>query len=94
MPDTTPPAEISDSAISDPVTERTEEAAERDSIADSSSDSVPAWPWWKRIGFRFLAAYFLLYALPFPLNAVPWPWLSGTVSTWTRALWEAPTLWV
>jgi hypothetical protein len=29
------------------------------------------WPLWKRIGFRFLFAYLVLYSFPFPLDFVP-----------------------
>jgi len=42
-----------------------------------------AWPLWKRIGFRFLFAYFVLYSFPFPLEYVPFvgdllarPWIT------------------
>ncbi len=32
----------------------------------------------KRVGFRFLFAYFLLYSLPFPLGILPWTgWITG-----------------
>jgi hypothetical protein len=41
------------------------------------------WPLWKRIGFRFLFAYLVLYSFPFPLDFVPfagdrlvWAWMT------------------
>src|SRR5438132_9507301 len=41
------------------------------------------WPLWKRIGFRFLFAYLVLYSFPFPLDYVPFagerllrPWMT------------------
>jgi hypothetical protein len=44
------------------------------------------WPLWKRIGFRFLFAYFVLYAFPFPLDFMPF--IGGRlVGPWIR-MWE------
>ena len=62
-------------------------------------DSAPAsheavetvWPQWRRIGFRFLAAYFLLYTLPFPLSGSPW--VADYVWRAVLWLWESPTMW-
>jgi len=34
-------------------------------------DASIRWPLWKRIGFRFLSIYFVLYALPFPFDYIP-----------------------
>lgn len=50
------------------------------------------WPPWKRLGFRFLATYFLLYTFPFPLDALPW--LGGKLSQGTQWLWQQAALWV
>lgn len=50
------------------------------------------WPLWKRIGFRFLAAYFVLYTFPFPLDSVPW--LGGKLSQGVYWLWQRAALWV
>ncbi|HEX5050844.1 MAG TPA: hypothetical protein VFZ65_03650 [Planctomycetota bacterium] len=36
---------------------------------------APAWPWWQRIGFRYLLVFFALYAFPHPLTA-----LLGTIA--------------
>ncbi len=47
----------------------------------STTPAVPAdavhWPIWRRIGFRFLFSYVLLYCFPTPLIAIP-----GTESIW------------
>jgi len=45
------------------------------------------WPPAKRIGFRFLFAYFVLYIFPFPLDYIPYAgdWLSAP---W-QAMWNA-----
>lgn len=37
------------------------------------STQRPGWPLWKRVGFRFLLIYFLLYTHPFPINYLPTP---------------------
>jgi len=45
------------------------------------------WPLWKRIGFRLVAVYFVLYALPFPLEYLP---LAGPrIEQRWAAMWEA-----
>lgn len=49
------------------------------------------WPPWKRIGFRFLAAYFLLYTFPFPLDSIPW--LGGKLSEGVGWLWQQVAVW-
>ncbi len=59
-----------------------------------ASPSGPAsWPFWRRLGFRFLFLFVLLLCLPFPLNLIPktepvwtvysdaWTWLSKQVDT-------------
>ena len=47
------------------------------------------WSRGRRVGFRWLFSYVLLYALPFPLNLIPWgagERIDGVFSS----LWEAP----
>jgi len=51
----------------------------------------PAWSAARRHGFRFLAVYFLLYALPFPLQMIPGP--SFLAELYTEA-WNAVIPWV
>ena len=59
--------------------------------SDNSSSPEPktaSWSLGKRIGFRFLAIYFLLYTLPFPLDAIPWVrsiLYPGVVWIWQQA---------
>jgi hypothetical protein len=43
----------------------------------------------RRVAFRFAAVYFFLYLFPFPLNALPFDWLSS----WWDALCEAMAKW-
>jgi len=60
--------------------------------SDTVSAPSPArWSLGQRIGFRFLATYFLLYTLPFPLDSVPW--LGGQLSQGIRWLWEKAAVW-
>jgi hypothetical protein len=53
--------------------------------------ATPAWSPIVRILFRFSFVYFVLYLLPFPLNAIP-----GTevVNQWYQGLWDAIVPWV
>jgi uncharacterized membrane protein YphA (DoxX/SURF4 family) len=54
--------------------------------------TVPAWSAAKRVGFRFLFSYFVLYLLPFPLGQLPFigiiarPWgqFDQWLSLWTE----------
>ena len=57
-------------------------------------DHVEQWGAAKRILFRFVAAYFFLYILPFPLNAIPWPTLYTAVVGPYMMLWNALVPWV
>lgn len=45
------------------------------------------WPAWKRVAFRFLFAYFVLYALPFPLDFIPL--IGMRIAGWWLGLWKA-----
>lgn len=60
--------------------------------ATPAAAPAAAWPLWKRIGFRFLAAYFLLYTLPYPIDMVPW--LGGPLNRGVNWLWQRAGLWV
>jgi len=51
---------------------------------------VPAWSFIKRISFRFVFAYLLLYNLPFPINVLPGGYFLGLPWTW---LWNAVVPW-
>ena len=60
-------------------------------VQDSSAAAGP-WSTAKRIGFRFLFAFYVLYLFPFPVNRLPipnnpvqyWGTLSGKLSQWTE----------
>lgn len=52
---------------------------------------TPQWGPVKRMLFRFVFAYFLLYLLPFPLNAIPY--VSAIAGPW-EALWNVLVTWV
>jgi hypothetical protein len=45
------------------------------------------WPLWKRIGFRFLSIYFVLYALPFPFDYIPG--IGPRLDAWWVSIWAA-----
>lgn len=60
------------------------------------SDARPAWPMWKRCAFPFAAAYFFLYAFPFPFSSVG-TWLGSwttTLTTWVYSTWGDIVPWV
>lgn len=59
--------------------------------ADNASPAPePPWPRWKRVGFRFLAVYFVLYVIPFPVSVIPW--LGEKADAGVRWLWERAAL--
>ncbi len=45
--------------------------------AESRAPVVPGWGRSRRIGFRFLFSYFVLYVFPFPLGVLPWTEKAG-----------------
>jgi uncharacterized membrane protein YphA (DoxX/SURF4 family) len=62
-------------------------------IATSASPAAPekGWSLAHRIAFRFACVYFLLYCLPFPLDAIP---AIGSASERYEELWQAVVPWV
>ena len=56
------------------------------------AQAVPAWSAAKRVGFRFLFSYFVLYLFPFPIGQIPipgnptrfWGQLEQWLSLWTE----------
>src|SRR5262245_703096 len=60
-------------------------------MIDRGSDTT--WPLAKRVAFRFLAVYFVLYAFPFPLDMLP-----GTSSYFgsmtQQGAWTSVTPWI
>lgn len=50
------------------------------------------WPAAKRVAFRFAAVYFVLYAFPFPVSAVPW--LGQLATNLVDGAWKQAAKWV
>src|SRR5687767_3454342 len=50
----------------------------------NTEDGNAAWPLAGRFAFRWFAAYFVLYCLPFPIGMLPGP-LSAPAGWWQRA---------
>lgn len=50
---------------------------------DAHERAEPAWGRMRRVGFRFLFAYFVLYLFPFPLDGLPIP--GNPLRWWTSA---------
>lgn len=48
---------------------------------------MSVWPLWKRIGFRFLFVYFVVYLFPAPLDYVPF--VGDHLMIWWNAIWRA-----
>lgn len=66
--------------------------SEAEVVAETDALDGVTWPRWKRVGFRFLASYFLLYTLPFPLTEIPWA--GGFATRGVRWLWERAAIWL
>lgn len=48
------------------------------------------WSFWKKLGFRFVFCYFILYFIPFPLDSIPF---TGKLwALWAKG-WEHLTIW-
>jgi hypothetical protein len=72
-----------------------EHAAELCQEAEVAGAAAPGWGLARRVGFRFLFSYFVLYAFPFPLGMLPWTAkLEAVYSKLTDALvlWAGPNL--
>ena len=52
--------------------------------------SRPSWGLARRVGFRFVFAYMVLYNLPFPIGALP---LTDPVRAWYDTLWHVVVPW-
>lgn len=50
------------------------------------------WPRLKRIAFRFISAYFILYSIPFPLSVLPW--VGNFISQKYLNIWNSIVPWV
>ena len=48
---------------------------------------MTVWPLWKRIGFRFLFVYFIVYLFPFPFDYVPY--VGDSLGAGWSAIWRA-----
>jgi hypothetical protein len=57
----------------------------------NATRTVLAGPAWRRIAWRFAAAYLVFYNLPFPLDVIPGLW---KLSALYERLWAAVTMWV
>jgi len=74
--------------ISEPITATEVERPVYDASVQRRPEITEAtsWPLIKRVGFRFLAAYVLLYLFPFPLGSLPF---MSRVSDWLT-FWQQP----
>ncbi len=54
-------------------------------------ENTAQWPFIKRLGFRFIFSYFLLYCLPFPFAAIPF---TGQIANYYGYLWSQITPWL
>jgi hypothetical protein len=58
-------------------------------MAAETAPQARAWSLPRRVAFRFVFSYVLLYALPFPLDALPWGWGDQIGGAWL-SLWGEP----
>lgn len=63
-----------------------------DPVASPLDAPTRRWPRWKRVGFRFLAVYFVLYTFPFPLDFLPW--IGDAIGQGVSRLWKLAAVWV
>ena len=59
-------------------------------IYTPASAPTPAWSAARRIAFRFVFAYLVLYNLPFPIGGLP---LTDTMKGWYDRIWHAAVPW-
>lgn len=74
-----------------PVLDRTREAIHAYSPASATPDRLTAeWSPARRVGFRFVFAYLVLYSLPFPIGTLP---LTAPIRGWYDKLWHLVVPW-
>jgi hypothetical protein len=65
-------------------------------MSGATLDAPAPWPTWKRVGFRALLIYFVLFTFPFPFDQIPWTpgWISDvwSIASTTAADWVAANL--
>ncbi|HEY7237136.1 MAG TPA: hypothetical protein VH539_23465 [Gemmatimonadaceae bacterium] len=57
---------------------------------ESPSPTARTWSTGRRIGFRFVFAYLVLYNLPFPIGTIPY---TSAIQGWYQAIWNALVPW-
>ena len=74
------------------TTQLLEQVRHRQYISGTSPAPAPQprWSAQKRVGFRFLFTYLVLYNLPFPLGTVPF---TGKLQGWYTGIWNALVPW-
>lgn len=85
-----PPAAPSDDRPLETSSAPTDQPLDR--AVEASTPPPESWHWTKKAGFRFLASYFVLYTVPFPLSYIPV--LGGYPSMWVHQLWLKVVPWV
>jgi hypothetical protein len=71
-------------SVAEEISEATRAEAETPAV-------VSEWSIVKRVGFRLAAAYFFLYAFPFPIGAIPG---TETLGSYYNRIWEMMVPWV
>src|SRR5205085_7284109 len=65
--------------------------AQRQPRPQSTAEPLPAaWSASRRVGFRFVFAYLVLYNLPFPIGSIPF---MGKIQGWYGAMWDTLVPW-
>lgn len=60
-------------------------------VTETAERDEPIWHPAKKVGFRFLCIYFLMYVIPFPLSLLPW---TESIQQGLSNAWAAVTPWV
>jgi uncharacterized membrane protein YphA (DoxX/SURF4 family) len=58
---------------------------------EGQAAAAPSWGLPRRLGFRFLFSYFVLFAFPFPIGTLPW---TEKVNEWFTRLVDLMVVWV
>ena len=61
-----------------------------DTLAPPTAPAPAAWSAWRRIAFRFVFTYLVVYNLPFPIGTIPF---TGKPQAWYTAIWNALVPW-